>query len=119
MFGVKNRWQNIIDACEKNKVRLSIGYRVQHEPNMQEIIRLTRTRTFGDVTRMTADSGYAGGVGTGWRFRKALGGGALYDMGVYAINGLRHGGQMEPPTVLSIFLKWMKQPNFSLNSQME
>lgn len=93
--------QSIIDTCEKNKVYLSIGYRVLHEPNMQEIIRLTKTRHFGSVTAMFAGAGYEGGVGTGWRYERALGGGALYDMGVYTINALRHAGQMEPLKVLS------------------
>ncbi len=93
--------QTIIDTCTKNKVRLSIGYRVQHDPNMQEIISLTEERKFGAVQAMYAAAGYAGGAGTGWRYEKALGGGALYDMGVYTINGLRHAGQMEPIAVLS------------------
>lgn len=93
--------QKIITACDKNKVKLSIGYRVQHEPNMQEIIRLTKEKTFGDVMALFAGAGYSGGVGTGWRYRKALGGGALYDMGVYTINALRHASQMEPVAVKS------------------
>lgn len=93
--------QAIIDACSKNKVKLSIGYRVQHDPNMQEIMSLTSTRKFGKVQAMYAGAGYAGGVGTGWRFQKALGGGALYDMGVYTINALRHAGRIEPIAVVS------------------
>ena len=89
----------IISACEKNKVKLSIGYRVQHEPNMQEIISLTKRSIFGKVEKVTAAAGYSGGVGEGWRFQKNLGGGALYDMGVYTINGIRHASQMEPIAV--------------------
>ncbi len=93
--------QAIIDACAKNKVRLSIGYRMLHEPNMQEVIKLTKDQTFGKVQAMFAAAGYAGGVGTGWRYQKELGGGALYDMGVYTINALRHASLMEPISVLS------------------
>jgi len=33
--------QEIIDACEKNKVKLSIGYRMLHEPNTQKLIQTT------------------------------------------------------------------------------
>ena len=93
--------QAIINACAKNQVRLSIGYRMLHEPNMQEVIKLTKDQTFGKVQAMFAAAGYSGGVGTGWRYQKALGGGALYDMGVYTINALRHASQMEPISVLS------------------
>jgi len=93
--------ERIIKACDQNKVKLSIGYRVQHEPNMQEIIRLTKEKVFGDVTAIHAAAGYSGGTGSSWRFRKELGGGALYDMGVYTINAIRHASQMEAVAVIS------------------
>jgi len=93
--------RKIINACDKNGVMLSIGYRMQHDPHMQEIIRLTREKTFGDLTGVHAAAGYNGGGGTGWRFQKSLGGGALYDMGVYTINGIRHASQLEPTHVIS------------------
>lgn len=105
--------QAIIDACSKNKVRLSIGYRVQHDPNMQEVISLTKEKKFGAVQAMYAGAGYAGGVGQGWRYQKALGGGALYDMGVYTINGLRHAGQMEPAAVVSASHSTTRPETFS------
>ena len=93
--------QSIINSCASNKVKLSIGYRCQHDPNMQEIIRLTKQEKFGDVVALNAAAGYKGGVDDSWRFRKELGGGALYDMGVYTINALRHASQMEPVAVIN------------------
>ncbi len=93
--------QDIIDVCASNKVYLSIGYRCQHDPNMQEIIKITKDGKFGDIEAMYAGAGYKGGIGDNWRFRKELGGGALYDMGVYTINALRHASQMEPIAVIS------------------
>lgn len=92
--------EELIKACQKNGVKLSIGYRMQHEPNMQEVIQLTKDGIFGSVKSVSASAGYSGGTGTGWRFQKALGGGALYDMGVYTINAIRHASQMEPVRVL-------------------
>ena len=88
--------QSIIDACAKNKVYLSVGYRMQHQPNMQTVIEYAKTKPYGDIKSMFAYAGYSGGGGTGWRFQKDLGGGALYDMGVYTINGIRHAMQEEP-----------------------
>ena len=93
--------QSIIDACKKNDVYLSVGYRVQHEPNTRTIMGYANDLPYGSIKEISAVAGYKGGGGTGWRFQKDLGGGALYDMGVYTINALRYGSGMEPVRVLS------------------
>ncbi|MEM8523394.1 MAG: Gfo/Idh/MocA family oxidoreductase [Bacteroidota bacterium] len=93
--------QSIIDACNKNKVKLSIGYRMQHEPNTQTVIKYAKTKPYGAIEKVTSMAGYSSGGGKGWRFQKELGGGALYDMGVYTINGIRYATDMEPVRVLS------------------
>ncbi len=80
--------QSIIDACAANKVKLAIGYRMNHEPNTQTVISYAQTKPYGAFSSVYAEAGYAGGGGTGWRFSRALGGGALYDMGVYTVNGI-------------------------------
>lgn len=82
--------QGIIDACHKNKVKLSIGYRMLHEANTQALINYRDTKPYGNITSVYAAAGYRGGGGTGWRHRKSMGGGAMYDMGVYTVNGIRY-----------------------------
>lgn len=92
--------QAIISAAEKNNVQLAIGYRMQHEPNTQQIIEFTRNETYGEVTGVQTGAGYNGSHPDGnWRRDAQLGGGALYDMGVYPINGARYATQMEPIAV--------------------
>jgi len=93
--------QDIIDACQKNNVRLSIGYRMIHEPNTQAFIALSKQKAFGEFTEATSLAGYAGQDPPTdyWRGQRAMGGGALYDMGVYTVNGLRYGTQMAPVAV--------------------
>jgi len=93
--------QEIIDACEKNKVKLSIGYRMLHEPNTQKLIANLKTIPFGALGSVTANAGYGGGGPSGWRASKALGGGAMYDMGVYAVNGIRYATGEYPISVLN------------------
>ena len=93
--------QSIIDACANNKVQLTIGYRMQHEPNTLTLNSYAQTKPFGDFTKVEATAGYAGGGGSGWRFEKAMGGGALYDMGVYTVNGMRKAIDLYPTRVLS------------------
>ncbi|MEM6967353.1 MAG: Gfo/Idh/MocA family oxidoreductase [Bacteroidota bacterium] len=93
--------QSIIDACEKNKVQLTIGYRMLHEPNTQTLISYVASQPFGAITRVDAQACYAGNGGSGWRFQKEMGGGALYDMGVYTVNGMRYATDLYPKRVLS------------------
>lgn len=88
--------QAIIDAANANRVQLTIGYRMQHEPNTREIIRYGREQIYGAVTEVRTGAGYRGSHPTGnWRRNPDLGGGALYDMGVYPVNATRYATNME------------------------
>lgn len=92
--------QNIIDAANQNNVSLAIGYRLHHEPNTQKIMQFARENTYGAVNNVRSAAGYDGYHEDGnWRKNAELGGGALYDMGVYPINGIRYAAQMEPVAV--------------------
>ncbi|MDB5249171.1 MAG: gfo/Idh/MocA family oxidoreductase [Segetibacter sp.] len=93
--------QEMIDACRKNKKTLAIGYRLQHEPNTQEYRRIINQKLLGDVKKVNCAAGYPESRTNHWKQNKALGGGVLYDMGVYAIQGARMGAGMEPVAVLS------------------
>lgn len=104
--------QEMIDACNRNKVMLSIGYRMQHEPNTRRMAGYAATSPYGKITGLESFAGY-GGNGLpqdNWRMQKAMGGGALYDMGVYAINGARFITRREPVAVTGGIL--MEHPAF-------
>lgn len=90
--------QAIIDACTKNKVKLSIGYRMQHEPNTRRFGEYGLSKPFGDIQSVYTRAGYAGNgmPADNWRMKKAMGGGAMYDMGVYPLNAARYFTKMEP-----------------------
>ncbi|SDB49782.1 glucose-fructose oxidoreductase [Flavobacteriaceae bacterium MAR_2010_188] len=93
--------QAIIDACKKNNVRLMVGYRMQHEPVTQKIIEWSKTKPYGDITSLEAEAGYYtdGSYRNKWRLLKELGGGAMFDMGVYSLNGARYATGLEPISV--------------------
>jgi glucose-fructose oxidoreductase len=93
--------QAIIDACKKNKVKLSIGYRMQHEPNTQTIMRFAKEKPYGPIHSLKAEAGYYEGRSNHWKQQKDMGGGALYDMGVYPLNAVRYATGEEPNMVLS------------------
>jgi glucose-fructose oxidoreductase len=97
--------QSIIDACKKNKVKLSLGYRLQHEPNTRTVMSFAKTRPYGAIQKVKAEAGYAGkgGAADNWRMDRSKGGGALYDMGVYPINAARYATSMEPIAITARF----------------
>lgn len=91
--------QAMIDACKANKVSLSIGYRMQHEPNTQSVIKFSKTLPYGKIEEIIAEAGYPEGRSDHWKQNKALGGGCMYDMGVYPLNAARYTAGTEPVAV--------------------
>lgn len=95
--------QAMIDACQRNKVTLAIGYRMQHEPNTQRVMDFARERPYGELRSLRCDAGFhafddAAGSNN-WRLDPARGGGAMYDMGVYSLNAARYASGEEPIAV--------------------
>lgn len=91
--------QEMIDACKRNKKTLSIGYRLQHEPTTQAWRRIVMQEQLGKVQQLSCAAGYRESRSDHWKQKREMGGGALYDMGVYAIQGARLGSGMEPVAI--------------------
>ncbi|MCL6266071.1 Gfo/Idh/MocA family protein [Flagellimonas myxillae] len=91
----------IINACKEAGVKLGMGYRLHSEPYTQEIKKYAREKTFGKIRYISADAGYhSGSHPQQWRLNKALsGGGALMNMGVYAIQSVIYGTGENPISV--------------------
>ena len=92
--------QAMINVCKKNKVQLTIGYRMQHEPNTKKIMQFAQEKPYGNIKEIIAEAGYNNtGNSHGWRADPTLGGGAMYDMGVYPLNAARYTAGEEPIAV--------------------
>jgi glucose-fructose oxidoreductase len=93
--------RSIIDAADRNGVQLTVGYRLQHEPNNRTIMRYAREKPYGAVEEVRTGAGYDGAHPDpdDWRRDAERGGGALYDMGVYPINAARYATGLEPTAV--------------------
>lgn len=91
--------RKMIDACNKNKVKLSIGYRMHHEPNTREIMRYAKALPYGKILTVTAAAGYFDARTDHWKQKKAMGGGVMGDMGVYPLNAARYSTGLEPISV--------------------
>jgi glucose-fructose oxidoreductase len=93
--------QAMIDACKKNKRSLAIGYRLQHEPNTKEWRRIVNNKLLGKIKKVNCAAGYRDNRTDHWKQKKEMGGGVMYDMGVYAIQGARLGAGAEPIAIVS------------------
>ena len=94
----------MIKACKDNKRQLTIGYRMQHEPNTQEVIRFGREKVYGNVLLVNAAAGFKNGWEKWtdhWKLERDKGGGAMYDMGVYCLNAARYVTGEEPIAVFA------------------
>ncbi|MBB5859326.1 Gfo/Idh/MocA family protein [Xanthomonas arboricola] len=103
----------MIAACKRNKVALTIGYRMQHEPNTRRLIAMASEKPFGAMQRVRAEAGYNGyhdatKADRPWRLRSQFGGGAMYDMGVYPLNAARYTVGSEPLAVTA--KRWTDRP---------
>ncbi|HSF55370.1 MAG TPA: Gfo/Idh/MocA family oxidoreductase [Algoriphagus sp.] len=106
--------QAMIDACKKNGVSLSIGYRCQHEPNTKAFQEIVKGKKLGKVLSLDCAAGYREGRTDHWKQKKEMGGGVIYDMGVYSIQGARLGSNMEPIAVNSAKV-WTERPEIYKN----
>ncbi|MCU0779987.1 MAG: Gfo/Idh/MocA family oxidoreductase [Akkermansiaceae bacterium] len=92
--------RRMIAAAKAAKRQLGVGYRCQLEAHHLACIRLARERKLGALKFIEAGFGFRIGDPKQWRLRKALaGGGALMDVGIYALQAGRYLTGEEPVEV--------------------
>ena len=93
--------QQMIDACDEHGVKLMIAYRLHFEEINLKAIDLVRRGRIG-VPKFF-NSSFAMTVRRGdIRTKRDMGGGTLYDIGVYCINAARYLFRAEPTEVMAI-----------------
>ena len=98
--------QQMIDACKAAKVKLAVAYRCRFEPNNLECARIVRERELGKLRFLEAAFGINIGDPGQWRLKRALsGGGALVDVGIYALQATRYLTGEEPAMVFAVETK--------------
>jgi predicted dehydrogenase len=98
--------EEMIAACKKANVRLMVGYRLHFEPHTREAMRIGQKKEFGNVKIVQSEMGFKIGDPNQWRLKKALaGGGAMMDVGIYAIQGARYSVGEEPTYVTAREIK--------------
>jgi predicted dehydrogenase len=90
--------ERMIDATRSARVKLMTAYRLHFERASLETAQIVRSRKLGDVRYF--DSQFSMQVKPGnIRLKRALGGGPLYDIGIYCINAARSTLAAEPTEV--------------------
>ena len=93
--------EQMIEACRENKVKLMVAYRLHFEEINLKAVDLVRAGRIGEPKFF--NSSFSMTVKPGdIRARKHLGGGTLYDIGVYCINAARYLFRAEPKEVMAI-----------------
>lgn len=83
--------QQMIDACKKYSVKLSMGYRLHFDPYNQEMMRLGQHKRMGKVKKIIAYDSMDIGEPGQWRLNGALsGGGPLMNNGVYCVQAAQY-----------------------------
>jgi predicted dehydrogenase len=102
MANTAEECRRMIAAMKDAGKMLGVGYRCQFEPHHRECMRLAREKTFGDLKFIEAGFGFQAGDPKQWRLNKKLaGGGALMDVGIYALQACRYLTGEEPVEVMA------------------
>ncbi len=106
MANTARECREMIAACEAAKRQLGVAYRCQFELHHREAMRFAREQVFGPLQHIDAGFGFAIGDPKQWRLRGNLaGGGALMDVGVYALQACRYLAGQEPVEVAALEIK--------------
>ena len=90
----------MIKAAAANNVRLMIAYRLHFEPLFLEIVEAVRAGKIGEPRYFSSSFSMHAKPG-GIRTQRELGGGTLFDLGVYCINAARLMFRAEPTEVFA------------------
>ena len=91
--------EQMIAAAKKAGRQLGVGYRLHFEPYNLELCRIARARELGALKFIAATAGTIPDPGQ-WRLDKKLaGGGSMVDIGIYALQAVRHVLGEEPVSV--------------------
>jgi predicted dehydrogenase len=91
----------MIEACERHRVKLMIAYRLHFEEINLSAVELVRRGRIGEPKFFNSSFSLTVKEGD-IRTRKDMGGGTLYDIGVYCINAARYLFRAEPKEVMAI-----------------
>ncbi len=102
----------VMEACQKQGVKLSIGYRLHFDPYHEVLRKLAATRHYGPFQEMNGNFSFVMDRPQ-WRAQHALaGGGPLMDLGVYVIQEALMAKAEVPPIAVTAQALPKQRPKF-------
>ena len=92
----------MIKAAEKHRVKLMIGYRLHFDAANLHAASVARSRSLGELRIFNSVFTMRVSDRKNIRFRRDLGGGTLFDIGVYCVNAARCLFRAEPVEVFAM-----------------
>jgi glucose-fructose oxidoreductase len=92
--------REMIRACDGSRVKLMIAYRLHFEAANLKCVEIAQSGQLGDLRFFSSDFSQQVAEGN-IRLKRDLGGGALFDLGVYCINAARYLFRDEPTEVFA------------------
>jgi len=89
MAVVEEECQQMIEAAEDNAVKLMVAYRLHFEKANLKALQIARSKKLGDLRIFNSVFSMQVKKGNS-RLRAELGGGSLYDLGIYCLNAARN-----------------------------
>lgn len=98
MAVTEDECHEMIRACDENQVKLMIAYRLHFEAANLKCVDIAQSGQLGELRFFSSDFSQQVVEGN-IRLKRDLGGGTLYDLGVYCINAARYLFRDEPTEV--------------------
>ena len=106
--------EQMIEACDTAGVKLMIAYRLHFEPLNLEAVAAARKNRLGDLKYFASEFSMRVREGN-IRTEPSLGGGTLYDIGVYCINAARYLFDGDPIEVSAISVNSGAKPTINID----
>lgn len=95
----------IVGAAQKYQVKLMTAYRLHFDPATLSALELVRSGRLGEPRYFSSTFSFQLADGDNIRTRRARGGGALNDIGIYCVNAARNLFAAEPLEVYAVSVK--------------
>jgi predicted dehydrogenase len=92
--------ERMIEAAQQHRVKLMIAYRLHFDPATLEVAEIAQSGKLGDLRFFTSQFSMQVGADN-IRLKREMGGGPLYDIGIYCINAARTVFAAEPVEVMA------------------
>ncbi|WP_413584968.1 Gfo/Idh/MocA family protein [Bdellovibrio sp. HCB274] len=103
----------MIRAAEENDVKLMVAYRLHFDPANLAAIKTAQSGKIGDVRIFNSTFTFQITDQDNIRLKYDMGGGPLFDIGIYCINAARYIFQDEPVEVMAMALSNPRDPRFT------